>query len=252
MDLELQGRVALVTGGSRGIGKAIARALAAEGVDLALVARGEDALNAAAAELAQETGRRVIPIVADVTSRDDARRAVAVVQETFGRLDILINNAGFPGGLAAGPLAEVSDEALLEDLNVKTLGYLRFAQAAAPAMRERGWGRIINIGGLSARQPGSYSAGIRNIAIVHMARTLSMELAPSGITVNVIHPGGTRTERTSDAEATQLAGGNMTGRAVNARDVADVAVFLASARAWSISGEVIGVGGAEPSRSLFL
>ncbi len=141
MNLELEGRVALVTGGSRGIGKAVAHAL---------VARGEDALNAAAAELAQETGRRVIPIVADVTSRDDARRAVAVVQETFGRLDILINNAGFPGGLASGPLAEVSDEALLEDLNVKTLGYLRFAQAAAPAMRERGWGRIINIGGLSA------------------------------------------------------------------------------------------------------
>ena len=92
---------------------------------------------------------------------------------------------------------------------------------------------------------------MRNIAIVHMARTLSLEFAPSGITVNVIHPGGTRTERTSDEEAARIAGGNMTGRAVDARDVADVAIFLASARAWSISGEVIG-GGGEPSRSLFL
>ena len=105
---------------------------------------------------------------------------------------------------------------------------------------------------LNVRPKTLYSAGMRNIAIVHMARTLSLELAPSGITVNVIHPGGTRTERTSDEEAARIAGGNMTCRAVDARDVADVAIFLASARAWSISGEVIGGGGGEPSRSLFL
>ena len=252
MNLELTGRVALVTGGSRGIGKAIARALAAEGVDVAIVARGEDALKATAAELTKETGRRVIPVVADVTSKEDALSAVRTAIDAFGRLDILINNAGFPGGLAAGPLEQVSEEALLEDLNTKTVGYLRFAQAVAPAMKERGWGRIINIGGLSARNPGTYSAGMRNIAIVHMARTLSMELGPFGITVNTLHPSLTRTEATTDEAAARLASQSLMGRLVDASDVAAAAVFLASERAWMISGEVIGVGGGEPQRSLFI
>jgi NAD(P)-dependent dehydrogenase (short-subunit alcohol dehydrogenase family) len=192
MDLGLAGRTAIITGGSRGIGKAIAFELAREGVDLALCARDKATLDATSKELASATGRTVVPVVVDATDRGQVDAAVEECVAALGKVDILVNSAGRPGGIATGPLPTVTDEAMLEDFNAKTFGTLRFCRAVAPHMQAQGWGRIVNIGGLSGRTPGTYSTGMRNIAITHMTRTLSMELAGSGITVNIVHPGTTR------------------------------------------------------------
>ncbi len=257
MDLELKGKVALVTGGSKGIGRAIAFELAREGADVAICARGQETLEAAAKEIERETGRRVLPVVADVSKTAEVERMVAQVVQVLGRIDILVNNAGQPGGLATGPLAKVTDSAMLEDLNTKLMGYLRCARAVAPVMQRQGWGRIVNIGGMSARQSGTYSTGVRNIAIVHLSKALSDELGPSGITVNVVHPAATRTEwldkRLADQARQQgttveeierrMAQQNATRRIVDAREIAYLVAFLASPRSVAVTGEVIGATG---------
>ena len=264
MDLELHGRVALVTGGSRGIGKAIARQLALEGAEVAICARARERLEATAQELSQESGRRIFPVVADVANSEQVDRLVQATLEAFSRLDILVNNAGQPGGLARGPLPTVTDKAMLEDINVKFMGYLRCARAAAPSMQQQSWGRIIHIGGLSARQSGSYSAGARNIAIAHLSKTLSDELGPSGITSNVVHPGATRTEYLDELAAAEARRQGTTveeaerrwtqdtaiGRIVDAQEIAYVVAFLASPKAAAITGEVIAAGGGS-SRAVF-
>ena len=152
MDLELTGKVAVITGASRGVGKAIARELAKEGVDVAICARHREALEEAAGELEQETGRRILPVPTDTTNWESVRRMVETTAVTLGRVDILVNNAATPGGLVRGALADASDEALLEDIDTKVIGYFRCAKAVAPYMQRQGWGRIINIGGLSGRQ----------------------------------------------------------------------------------------------------
>ena len=137
MDLQLQGKSALVTGGSRGIGKAIARALALEGCDVAIVARGREALEKTAEELATETGRRIVPVVGDTGDEDSVARFVAEAVNQLGRLDILVNNAAVAGGQAPPPtLSELRDEMFWADVNVKVLGYVRCAREAAPHMIE--------------------------------------------------------------------------------------------------------------------
>ena len=166
MDLELGGKAAIVTGGSKGIGKAIALELAREGVDVAVCARGRDALEETAHSVAAETGRRVLPIVADTSDRESVETMVETAARELGRIDILINNAAYPGGLVVGPLEEASEEELLADINTKVVGYFRCAKAAAPHLQRRGWGRIVNIGGLAARQAGTIS-GLRNAALAH-------------------------------------------------------------------------------------
>ena len=133
MDLELAGKAAIVTGGSRGIGKAIARALAQEGVDVAIAARSREPLEAAAAELATETGRRVVPIVADTGRTSAVEALVASAAGELGGLDILVNNAARPGGGSPTPgIESVTDENFAEEMNTKVLGYLRCARAVAP------------------------------------------------------------------------------------------------------------------------
>lgn len=256
MDLELAGKTAIVTGGSRGIGKAIALELAREGVDVAIGARHRDALEASAKELEDASGRRVLPVEVDTTRRESVERMVEAVQTALGRIDILVNCAATPGGLVQGPLAEASDDALLEDLNTKVVGYLRCARAVAPHMQRQGWGRIINIGGLSGRQSGNIS-GLRNAALAHLTKTLSDQLGPYGITVNLVHPGTTRTERTGPLHAEQARRQGVTleeierritqniaiRRIVETREIGYVVAFLASPRATAITGEVIAAGG---------
>jgi NAD(P)-dependent dehydrogenase (short-subunit alcohol dehydrogenase family) len=158
MDLGLAGRVAIVTGGSRGIGRAIAKELASEGVDVAICARQRQALDEAAKALTNETGRRVIPIVADTMSSESVAHLVEATLAAFGRVDVLVNNASTPGGMVRGPLAEADDKTLLEDIDTKVVGYLRCAKAVAPHMQQRRWGRIVNIGGFRGGGPGT-SAG---------------------------------------------------------------------------------------------
>ena len=257
MDLELTGKVALVTGGSRGIGKAIALELAREGVDVAICARTPEPLESAAQEITEATGRRILPITADMASREQIERMVETAASSLGAIHILVNNAAPVGGLASGPLATIDDAVVMEDLNIKFMGYLRCARATAPYMQQEGWGRIINIAGLGARNSGPVSGGPRNVAVVHLTKTLADELGAFGITVNVIHPGTTRTERTAEMVASQadrdgltlaeveqrMGQGNAIRRIVDAQEVAYVTAFLASPKAVAISGEVIAAGG---------
>ena len=242
MDLELAGRVAIVTGGSRGIGRAIAEELAREGADVAICARTRRSLDEAAAALAKATGRRIIPLVADTTSSESVRALVDATLAQLGRIDVLVNNASTPGGLVRGSLADADEKALAEDLDTKVIGYLRCAKAVAPHMQQRRWGRIVNIGGLSGRRSGNLS-GLRNAAIVHLTKTLADQLGRHGVTVNLVHPGATRTERTDEAAARRAAEGNAIGRIVDAREIGQVVAFLASTKAASITGVAIDASG---------
>lgn len=258
MDLDLLSKRAIVTGGSRGIGKAIARQLAAEGADVALVARGAEALNAAAAELASECGRRVLPVAADTGRDGPVHEMVERVMVALGGVDILVNCAAMPGGQGPVPaLEQITDQLFWDDVNVKVMGYLRCAREVAPHMRAAGWGRIINVSGLAARQSGSTIGSIRNVAVAALTKNLADELGPSGINVTVVHPGLTRTEKTAQivaarAAATgvapdrieeQMATLNSIRRFISADEVAYVVTFLASPKSVAINGDAIAVGG---------
>jgi NAD(P)-dependent dehydrogenase (short-subunit alcohol dehydrogenase family) len=262
MDLELNGKRALVTGGSRGIGKAIARALAQEGASVALLARNAQTLADAAAELAGETGRRVVGVVADTTSDSAVRAAVAqAVQQLGGTIDILVNAAAEPAGFAGPPkLGEISGAFFHAELDTKVMGYIRCAREVAPAMVAQGWGRIVNISGLAARQTGNAVGSMRNVAVAALAKNLADELGPSGINVTVVHPGLTRTERTAPliaaraaaqglsepAVEAQMAAGNSIRHLVDASEVAHVVAFLCSPKSRAINGDAIAAGGGAP------
>ena len=261
MDLELTGKTAIVTGGSRGIGKAIARELAREGVDVAIVARTVDVLESAAAELAEETGRIILAIVADTGSDASVKAMVERAAHALGRIDILVNCAAQPGGQSPPPkLAEITDEAFYSDVNVKVMGYLRCAREVAPYMISQGWGRIISISGLAARSTGSSIGSMRNVAVVAMSKNLADELGPKGINVTVVHPSVMRTERTPDviaaraerqgishAEAEKRMVTNLVGQWIETRDIAYVVAFLASPKSVAINGDAIPAGGGAPS-----
>ncbi len=266
MDLGLHGKRAIVVGGSLGIGKAIARELAREEVDVAIVARTKAQLETTAGELAAQTGRRILPLVADVTNKEQVDGMVAQAAAQLGGLHILVNSGSPPGGsvTATGPIETVVDEDLLHDFNVKYVGALRCARAVIPYLKEQKWGRIINISGTNARNAGNLSGGARNTSLVHFTKTLAVQLGRFGITVNCIHPGTTRTERTPRLLAARAAElgvkpeeveqrdfapesprGNAIGRMVDAAEIAHVAVFLASDKSWAVSGElIVATGGA--------
>jgi NAD(P)-dependent dehydrogenase (short-subunit alcohol dehydrogenase family) len=252
VDLELTGRRAVVTGGSRGIGLAVAHLLAVEGADVALVARGEEALGRAAQDVADAGGRRVIWAAADTGDDASVRAMAASVSKQLGGVDILVNAAATP---ATG--APFTDDDLEREVNVKVRGYLRCARAFAPQMAERGWGRIINISGLAARQTGSIVGTVRNVAVAAMTKNLADELGSQGINVTVVHPGMTRTERTPEAMAAMAQARGTTveelerrfeasvsiGRLVTAEEVAAVVAFLASPRSVALNGDAVVAGG---------
>ena len=239
MDLELDGKTAIVTGGSRGIGKAIARELAREGVDLAIAARNRETLEASASELAEETGRRFVPITVDTGDAGSVRAMAREAASALGRIDILVNCAARPGGPTEA-LGDVTDELFWEHMNVKVMGYLRCAREVAPYMREQGWGRIINISGLAARGSGSTIGSMRNVAVAAMTKNLADELGPDGINVTVVHPGATRTKRTPSDAADPV---NSVRRLIDAREIAYVVTFLASPKSIAITGDAIAAGG---------
>ena len=262
MDLELKGKRALVTGGSRGIGKAIALALAQEGVQVALLARDAGALSSAASQIAQATGQMVVAVSANTTSDAQVRLAVADAQQQLGGgIDILVNAAAEPAGFAGPPkLGEITTDYFRAEMDTKVMGYIRCAREVAPGMRTRGWGRIVNISGLAARQSGSAVGSIRNVAVAALTKNMADELGPAGINVNVVHPGLTRTERTAPLIAAraaaqgvptasveaEMAAGNSIRRLVDADEVAVVVAFLCSPRSRAINGESIAVGGGAP------
>jgi len=259
MDLGLAGKKAIVAGGSRGIGKAIAIELAHEGVDCVITSRNMTDLEATASEIARDTNRKIVPIACDVTDRAAVDSMVDKAAEALGGLHILVNSASLPGGStnAVGSIETIDDNAFLGDFNVKYMGALRCARAAIPHMQKAGWGRIINISGGNARTPGNLSGGARNVSLVHFTRTLALQFGRDGITVNCIHPGMTRTERTpgmmaaraekegitpEEVEKKIFAPGapqtNALGRMVDAQEVAYAAVFLASEQARALTGEL--------------
>jgi NAD(P)-dependent dehydrogenase (short-subunit alcohol dehydrogenase family) len=261
MDLQLADKVALVTGASRGIGKAIAAALAREGANVALVARDESALATAAAGVAAATGRAAKWFAADTGDDGAVKRMVAGVLAAFGRVDVLVNCAAQPAGQSKPPLLEeITTEALWAEVNVKVMGYLRTAREVAEPMAERGGGRIINVSGLAARSTGSIIGTIRNISVAALTKTLADELAPKHISAVCVHPGLTRTEKTrgvvarraealgiSEAEVERrMASGNLTGRLITAEEIADVVAFLASPKSAAINGDAIAAGGGVP------
>ncbi|MDB4986068.1 MAG: fabG6 [Myxococcaceae bacterium] len=244
MDLELRGKRAIVTGGSRGIGKAIALQLAREGVDLVIAARNKDALIATAHEIATSTGQRVIPLVVDTGDETSVNELVRLAVSELGGIDILVNNAALPGGIStAVRLEQIIDDEVLADLNIKVVGYLRTARAVAPNLVKNGWGRIINVGGLAIRKTGRPVATLRNVGVAAITKNLADELGPKGINVIAVHPGATRTERTKPESEKDLAHGVSIGRIVDASEVADVVAFLASPRSVAINGDAISVGG---------
>ena len=252
MDLQLNGRCALVTGGSRGIGLAAARALAAEGADVALLARTREPLERAALDLGAQSGRRIVAVVADTGDDEAVLAAVRSAVEALGAIDILVNAAATP---ATG--APPRDEELEHEINIKVRGYLRCVRAVAPGMVERGWGRIINVSGLAARQTGSITGSIRNVAVAAMTKNLAEELGPKGINVTVVHPGMTITEgsparframalalgRDPEAIEAEIASRVSIGRMVRAEEVADVIAFLASPRSIALNGDAISASG---------
>jgi len=264
MDLGLQDKKAFVGGGSRGIGKAIALELAREGCDVVIASRTRSALEETAKEIEDITGRRIIPMVLDVTSREDVDRVMADAAKQLGGLDILVNSASLPGGSpnAVGPIDTVDENELIGDFDVKYVGALRCARAALPFLKEQPWGRIINISGGNARNAGNLSGGARNVSMVHMTKTLATQVGKFGITVNCIHPGTTRTERTPglleargkalgvspvEAEAQDFSDGSPRGnhinRMVDASEIGFLTAYLASDKSWAVTGEVIMAGG---------
>jgi NAD(P)-dependent dehydrogenase (short-subunit alcohol dehydrogenase family) len=243
MDLELTGKTAIVTGGSRGIGKQIALVLAEEGVDVAIVAREMDRLEATAKEIATATGRKIVPITVDTGDDESVKAMVKAAAAALGGVDILVNGAATAGGFSAPPkLPEMTVDAFWADMNVKVMGYLRTAQAASPYMIAKGWGRIINISGMAARQSGNIIGSMRNISVAALSKNLADELGEHGINVTVVHPGGTRTERTT-LDAEERLSGNTIHKAVDAHDIANVVAFLASPKAVAITGDTIAAGG---------
>jgi NAD(P)-dependent dehydrogenase (short-subunit alcohol dehydrogenase family) len=262
MDLQLQGKRALVTGGSRGIGKAVARVLAEEGAQVALLARNAAVLLDAAVELSMACGTSVVGVCADTTDDEAVRKAFAqAVQQLGGPIDILVNAAAEPAGYAGPPpLAEIGAEFFHAELDTKVMGYIRCAREVVPGMKAAGWGRIVNISGLAARQSGNTVGSIRNIAVAALTKNMADELGPAGIQVTVVHPGLTRTERTaaqvaaraekqglSEAQVQQqMAQQNSIHHLVDAAEVADVVAFLCSPRSRAINGDAIAAGGGAP------
>lgn len=259
MDLQLNGKRALVTGGSRGIGKAIALALAQEGVHVALLARHPQTLQAAAAELSAQSGCPVVGVCGDTTSDASVQQAVAdAVGQLGGSIDILVNAAAEPAGFAGPPkLAEITGSFFHGELDTKVMGYIRCAREVVGGMQARRWGRIVNISGLAARQTGNTVGSIRNVAVAALTKNLADEFGASGINVTVVHPGITRTERTAPLVAAraaaqgvaaqviedQMAALNSIHHLVDASEVADVVAFLCSPRSRAINGDAIAVGG---------
>jgi NAD(P)-dependent dehydrogenase (short-subunit alcohol dehydrogenase family) len=256
MDLQLLGKRAIVTGGSSGIGLAVAHGLAMEGADVAIVARRRDALASAGKSLLMH-GHQVASISADMRDGTAVKTMVDQVVRELGGVDILINSAATPtspGGTI--PPTHVSDDALRGEFETKVLGYLRSSRLVAPLMVAQGWGRIINISGLGARRTGSLAGSVRNVAVSALTKNLADELGPYGINVTVVHPGATVTDNgagrlagpASDGARAQqrlveLTAATSIGRLVTAEEVAAVVVFLASPLSVAITGDAVAVGG---------
>lgn len=262
LELNLVGKTAIVTGGSAGIGFAIAQALYREGVSVAIVARDAERLDQAAQRIREwpHQGNTVLPISADLSQADVADQVVSQAIAAFGQIDILINNAG---SARAGRFLELDDQTFVDAWNLKLLGYIRLVKAVALDQIRRRDGRIVNIIGAAGRTPRStfLPGSTTNAALINFTRGIASELARSNVRINAISPGATATER-----AERLAQQNATlrgvsvediksetlqsiplGRIAQPEDIAHLALFLVSDLAASITGaEILVDGGTTP------
>lgn len=262
MDLGLSGRACIVTGASRGIGLATARALCAEGAHVLLTARGEEALVTAAA-LCAEAGGEVDHLALDVTALDAGERLVARCLERFGAVEVLVNNAGTS---AVRPLAELTDHEWQAQWELNVMAPLRLMRAATPAMVERGFGRVVNVSSSSGKRPSASNPAysVAKAAQLALSRVWADALAGKGVLVNAVTPGPTETplwlgaggmadqsaaaSGGSREEALEAAAGKLPlGRFGTPEEVAAVIVFLCSSAAGNVAGASWSVdGGAVP------
>src|SRR5690606_2004253 len=258
MNLGLEGKTALVTGASKGIGRAVATELAREGARVAIVARTPEPLQAAAEAIQAETGSEVLAIPGDLTSWEDAQRAVRETVNAWGRLDILINNAGSaPGGCILDLEPRHWDQAL----QLKFMGYVRASHAALPHMLKQGGGAIVNVIGNDGVKPSYWevTATAANAADINLTLALADQYGGSGIRVNAVNPGPVNTDRwaglceafardmgVTPEEANAFAAASIPlGRIAEPQEVANVVVFLASERASFVNGAIINIDGGQ-------
>jgi 3-oxoacyl-[acyl-carrier protein] reductase len=256
MELGLSGKVALVSAASKGLGRAIAEALAAEGASLAICARGEEALAATRDAIARTAAAPVHAVAGDVSRTEDIQRIVRSTMERFGRVDVLVTNAGGP---PVGAFESHEWNAWQRAVELTLRSAVELTRAVLPGMRERRWGRVIHVTSLTVKQPidGLMLSTSLRAALTGFSRTLANEVAAEGITVNTILPGFMNTDRVVELnEATAKREGIAvadvarrvisqipTGRIGEPREFASLAAFLASERAAYITGQSIAVDG---------
>jgi len=194
MDLELQGRTAIVLASTKGLGKATALLLAKEGANVAISGRDEAALAATRADIEQATGRAPLAVVTDVTKASDIQRLVEETVKQFGSVDILVNNSGGP---AAGTFDQITDEQWIQAFELNLLSYVRAIRAVLPYMRKQKFGRIVNFASSSFKQPleNLLLSNTFRTGILGLAKTLATELGPDGILINTVGPGRIATDR---------------------------------------------------------
>ncbi|MBX3321582.1 MAG: SDR family oxidoreductase [Phycisphaeraceae bacterium] len=256
MDFGINGRVALVTAASKGLGRAIALELAREGCSVAICSRTKPDIEAAAHEIQSETGAAVLPLVADIGLEQECERVVNQAATHFSRLDILITNTGGP---TPGTFATIAENDWYRGIELTLMNVVRLIRHARPHMAQRKWGRIVNVTSLSARQPieGLLLSNALRPAVHGMAKTLSRELAPNGILVNNVCPGMHHTSRLEELaqvrsrtsgrtvhdELETMASAIPLNRLGDPAELAAVAAFLCSQRASFITGQSIIVDG---------
>ena len=252
MEISLAGRAAIVTGGSKGIGFAVAKEFAASGADVAIVARNEPSLKEAVEAIRKSTQTRVIGVQADVSKAADIQRAYDDVMSAFDKVDIIVNNAGTSQAM---PFANLTDEILYDDLELKLFAAVRLIRLVVPQMKERRWGRIINVLNIGAKapRPNSMPTSLSRAAGMAMTKALSQELAPHNVLVNAMLVGIIRADQhVLRAKRTNVpleeyynAHGKEIpiGRPGEAAEFANLACFLVSEQGGYITGTAINVDG---------